>query len=173
MLSKVSGPLCKLCLGDLSSHFICCILQQLLQIAHHQLTSSSHCIHASFNLFISSLCCRHNCRLFWSHLPSDELAGNKYIAIQRMAQAAGLAQLEENSHLCVHPKFGPWIALRCALVFDNVPYAEPQAVPHIKPLSVSTQQYIQMAMRSALRKPSINLEDAGQDKPRFLHRAFT
>lgn len=98
-------------------------------------------------------------------MPSDELAGNKYIAIQRMAQAAGLAQLEENSHLCVHPKFGPWIALRCALVFDNVLYTEPQAVPHFKPLSVSTQQYIQMAMRSALRKPSINLEDAGQDNP--------
>ena len=80
-----------------------------------------------------------------------------------MAQAAGLAQLEENSHLCVHPKFGPWVALRCALVFDDVLYTEPQAVPRIKPLSFSTQQYIQMAMRSALRKPSVNLEDAGQN----------
>lgn len=79
-----------------------------------------------------------------------------------MAQAAGLAHLEENSHLCVHPKFGPWIALRCALVFDNVPYPEPQAVLHMKPLSISTQQYIQMAMRSALRKPSVSFDNAGQ-----------
>ena len=79
-----------------------------------------------------------------------------------MAQAAGLAQLEQNSHLCVHPKFGPWIALRCALVFDDVPYTEPQGAPRMKPLSFSTQQYIQMAMRSALRRPSVNLEDAGQ-----------
>ena len=136
---------------------------QLLQIAYHQLTSISYCSYVSCNLSTSSLCRRHQCRVFWSHLPSDELAGNKYIAIQQMAQAAGLAQLEQNSHSCVHPKFGPWIALRCALVFDNVPYTEPQGAPRMKPLSFSTQQYIQMAMRSALRRPSVNLEDAGQN----------
>lgn len=79
-----------------------------------------------------------------------------------MAHAAGVAVLEQNSHLCVHPKYGPWIALRCALVFDGVRYTEPQTVPRMNPLSVSTQQYIQMAMRTALRKPSLNLEDAGQ-----------
>ena len=81
--------------------------------------------------------------------------------MQRMAHAAGLAVLEPNSHLCVHPKFGPWIALRCALVFDSIPYTEPQTAPQIKPLSLSTQQYIQMAMRSAMRKPSVNLDDEG------------
>ncbi|KAL3159659.1 hypothetical protein ABBQ38_010067 [Trebouxia sp. C0009 RCD-2024] len=102
----------------------------------------------------------HECRLFWSHLPSHELSGSKYVAIQRMAHAAGVAVLEQNSHLCVHPKYGPWIALRCALVFDGVRYTEPQTVPRMNPLSVSTQQYIQMAMRTALRKPSLNLEDA-------------
>ena len=80
-----------------------------------------------------------------------------------MAHAAGLAHLEENSHLCMHTKFGAWIALRCALVFDGVPYTDPQAVPRTNPLSLSTQQYIQMAMRSALRKPSLNLENAGRN----------
>lgn len=39
------------------------------------------------------------------------------IAIQQLAHVAGLAWLSP-SHLCVHPVFGPWIALRAAVVFD-------------------------------------------------------
>lgn len=39
------------------------------------------------------------------------------IAIQKLAHVAGLAWLSP-SHLCVHPVFGPWIALRAAVVFD-------------------------------------------------------
>ncbi len=42
------------------------------------------------------------------------------IAIQRLAQLAGLAWLSD-SHLCVHPEFGPWIALRAAIVLDFPP----------------------------------------------------
>ena len=37
------------------------------------------------------------------------------IAIQRLADRAGLAWLSP-SHLCVHPEYGPWIALRAAVV---------------------------------------------------------
>lgn len=37
------------------------------------------------------------------------------IAIQRLADRAGLAWLSP-SHLCVHPTYGPWIALRAAIV---------------------------------------------------------
>lgn len=39
------------------------------------------------------------------------------IALQRLADVAGLAWLSE-SHLCVHPTVGPWMALRGAIVFD-------------------------------------------------------
>ncbi len=39
------------------------------------------------------------------------------IAIQRLADVAGLAWLAP-SHLCVHAEFGPWIALRAAVVLD-------------------------------------------------------
>jgi methylmalonic aciduria homocystinuria type C protein len=39
------------------------------------------------------------------------------VAIQRLADEAGLAWLSP-SHLCVHPTFGPWIALRAAIVID-------------------------------------------------------
>lgn len=39
------------------------------------------------------------------------------IAIQRLADVAGMAWLSP-SHLCVHTTFGPWIALRAAVVLD-------------------------------------------------------
>lgn len=40
--------------------------------------------------------------------------GERSVAMQRLAQVAGLAYLSE-SHLSVHPQFGPWIGLRAAL----------------------------------------------------------
>jgi cyanocobalamin reductase (cyanide-eliminating) / alkylcobalamin dealkylase len=47
----------------------------------------------------------------WSHA-----GGKGLVAMQRLAQAAGLAYLAE-SQLSVHPTYGPWIALRAALSF--------------------------------------------------------
>ncbi|MFN8021649.1 MAG: hypothetical protein U0Q03_09010 [Acidimicrobiales bacterium] len=47
------------------------------------------------------------------------------VAIQRMADRAGLAWLSP-SHLCVHPTYGPWIALRAAVVLAR-PFAGPGA----------------------------------------------
>jgi methylmalonic aciduria homocystinuria type C protein len=40
------------------------------------------------------------------------------VAIQRAAAVAGLAYLAP-SHLCVHPVYGPWIALRAVIVLDE------------------------------------------------------
>lgn len=39
------------------------------------------------------------------------------VAVQRAAAIAGLAWLSP-SHLCVHPVYGPWIALRAVIVLD-------------------------------------------------------
>ena len=50
------------------------------------------------------------------------------IALQRLADVAGLAALTP-SMLCVHPTFGPWIALRAAVVFDVAPPDAPGAGP--------------------------------------------
>jgi len=47
----------------------------------------------------------------WSHA-----GGAGLVAMQRLAQSAGLAYLAE-SQLSVHPTYGPWIALRAALSF--------------------------------------------------------
>jgi methylmalonic aciduria homocystinuria type C protein len=41
--------------------------------------------------------------------------GSRWLAIQRLAQRAGLAYLSPG-HLSVHPTFGPWIALRAVIV---------------------------------------------------------
>jgi methylmalonic aciduria homocystinuria type C protein len=49
------------------------------------------------------------------------------IAIQRLAHIAGLAWLSP-SHLCVHPEFGPWIALRAAVVLD-APFVDEHGPP--------------------------------------------
>lgn len=51
-------------------------------------------------------------RVRWSH---D--AGERRVAMQRLAHVAGLAYLSE-SHLSVHPSYGPWIALRAAVSFE-------------------------------------------------------
>jgi len=29
----------------------------------------------------------------------------------------------QTSHLCLHPRFGPWFSLRCVIIFDDLPYA--------------------------------------------------
>lgn len=110
---------------------------------------------------IQPLTSRHPCKCYWSHSQSEELAGTRYIAIQRMAHAAGLAFLEPNSHLCLHPKFGSWLALRCALVFEGVAYTGPRPSLLMSPLSTSTEHYVQMAMKTAQRKPSIDLTEPG------------
>lgn len=49
--------------------------------------------------------------LRWSH---D--TGERLVAMQRLAHVAGLAHLSE-SHLSVHPTYGPWIGLRAVVSF--------------------------------------------------------
>ena len=80
-----------------------------------------------------------------------------------MAHAAGLAYLDQQSHLCLHPKFGPWFALRCVIVFDGLLYNGPRKPQLTDPLPLSTREYIKLAIRCAQREPSTqNLQDAGE-----------
>lgn len=48
------------------------------------------------------------------------------VAMQRLAAAAGLAWLS-SSHMCIHPTYGPWFALRAAIVIDVDGPAQPPA----------------------------------------------
>lgn len=61
------------------------------------------------------------CRCFFGHQQLEGGSGS-YVALQRCAQAIGLAHLDAASHLCLHPKYGPWFSLRAVLVFDGVKF---------------------------------------------------
>eukprot|EP00884_Botryococcus_braunii_P008437 jgi/Botrbrau1/17595/Bobra.0166s0035.1 len=99
------------------------------------------------------------CRCYWAHHVSDDLSGGPgYVAIQRLAAAIGLAYLDPTCHLCMHPKYGPWFALRCILVFDELDYQGAQNGPVACPLDNTTKEYVRMAMRSAERAASTELE---------------
>ena len=65
-------------------------------------------VEAALNDACAGLSTRWQC--FMAH-------GARGLAIQRLAQHAGLAYLSPG-HLSVHPTFGPWIALRAAIVVD-------------------------------------------------------
>ncbi|KAG5185300.1 hypothetical protein JKP88DRAFT_348285 [Tribonema minus] len=51
---------------------------------------------------------------FWGH----ETAPGRLVAIQRMAQVAGLAWLDDATHLCLHPEHGPWVSFRAVVLVD-------------------------------------------------------
>jgi methylmalonic aciduria homocystinuria type C protein len=59
---------------------------------------------------LADLPVRHEVR--FSHEPPP-----RRVAMQRLAHVSGLAALTP-SMLCVHPVYGPWIALRAAIVLD-------------------------------------------------------
>jgi len=50
------------------------------------------------------------------------------VAMQRLADVSGLAPLTP-AMLCIHPVYGPWIALRAAIVLDLPGVAGPAPVP--------------------------------------------
>ena len=64
-------------------------------------------------------------RVYWSHCTAELVSGGRgYVAMQRMAECSGLAYLDHTSHLSIHPVFGPWFSLRCAIVMDDVYFCD-------------------------------------------------
>ncbi|GBG73028.1 hypothetical protein CBR_g12747 [Chara braunii] len=86
------------------------------------------------------------CEIFWGH---DTRPG-RLIAIQRMAHIAGVAFLDQVSHLCLHPQFGPWFSLRAVLVFDlEPPTIRPRELKN--PLTPAVIHKVQDALNVALK----------------------
>lgn len=56
--------------------------------------------------------------------------GPLFVDMLTAAEISGLAFHDDQTHLCVHPKFGPWFALRAVLVLDmpGIPF-DPAAPP--------------------------------------------
>ena len=55
-------------------------------------------------------------RAFYAHRTYDRT----YIPFQQLAVAAGLGGISE-THLVIHPEYGPWFALRAAIVVEGEP----------------------------------------------------
>lgn len=77
-------------------------------------------------------------------------------AAQRLAHLAGLAHLGP-AHLTVHPKLGPWHALRAALVLDLEPPGPPPG-PAPDPCSPCAQPCMR-ALERAVENPDATWED--------------
>jgi hypothetical protein len=44
--------------------------------------------------------------------------GERLVAMQRVAEISGCAFLDHETHLSIHPTFGPWVAWRAVIVLD-------------------------------------------------------
>lgn len=54
------------------------------------------------------------------NFPSNDIRPGRLVHLQLLADIVGLAQYVKEVKICVHPKYGPWFALRGLLVFPNV-----------------------------------------------------
>ena len=73
-------------------------------------------VQAKVNEALEEVCVtRSEVEVFYSF----ETAPDRLIAFQRLADVCGVAYLEESIHLCLHPTFGPWFALRAIIVFKS------------------------------------------------------
>lgn len=95
-------------------------------------------------------------------LPSLRLLGRAAarqlarMAHGRLAAASCAARLPsplpppQDSHLCLHPRFGAWWSLRCVAIFDGLAYAAPPPPELRNPLPPATSQYVRMTLDSAV-----------------------
>ncbi|KAI8815168.1 hypothetical protein BJ742DRAFT_765560 [Cladochytrium replicatum] len=51
---------------------------------------------------------------------AHETAPGRLVAIQRLGEAASIGVVDESSHLCIHPIFGPWFAFRSVILFPMI-----------------------------------------------------
>jgi methylmalonic aciduria homocystinuria type C protein len=78
------------------------------------------------------------------------------IAIQRLAHVAGLAWLSP-SHLCIHREYGPWIALRAAVVVA-LPGPEPRGDELTPPCDCDHHCLPELARALAVGEPQNEAE---------------
>lgn len=84
------------------------------------------------------------------------------VAMQRLAHVSGLAFLSP-TFLSIHPVYGPWIALRAAVVFDAVGPPDPPELPN--PCSGCEERCV-----PALRRALASLGEGGATEAGILGR---
>ncbi|KAK9813724.1 hypothetical protein WJX73_005448 [Symbiochloris irregularis] len=106
-------------------------------------------------------------RIFYSH---EEIAGGGYVAMQRLADITGCAYNDNLSHLSLHPRFGPWFALRALIVFDGVKYTGQRKPRLPNPMCRQTASYVKTAVRTA-RTPSLAERSSSQELAEGLRQS--
>ncbi|KDD74147.1 hypothetical protein H632_c1532p0 [Helicosporidium sp. ATCC 50920] len=103
----------------------------------------------------------HPRRIAWAHRPFEDVcfAPARFVAIQRAASVSGLAHLDSSSCLCVHPRWGPWFALRALVLLDgvrseDVGLGEAPPAPLPSPLSDERAAAVRELMRGLLGNDS-------------------
>jgi cyanocobalamin reductase (cyanide-eliminating) / alkylcobalamin dealkylase len=93
------------------------------------------------------------------------------VAMQRLAEVIGFANLSP-AHLCIHPKYGPWVSLRAVIVADVEGPAEqppplkpscPECATHCGALleeALATSPHFESATVSANWRPWVSVREA-------------
>ncbi|KAG2488315.1 hypothetical protein HYH03_013165 [Edaphochlamys debaryana] len=74
-----------------------------------------------------------------------------FVDLLRAANCAGLAYLDNDLHLCLHPTFGPWIGLRAVVVLD-APAGPDVGRPLSDPIPAKLRMQLQAAMAEAMEE---------------------
>ncbi|GMH39743.1 hypothetical protein BSKO_07641 [Bryopsis sp. KO-2023] len=94
---------------------------------------------------------RFDARFYTSHETADDLVGGgRYVAMQRFSALTGLAFNDISSHLAIHPKFGPWFALRGVIIFDDICCPVENPILARDPLTEDQRNRAKAAMSQAL-----------------------
>ena len=83
---------------------------------------------------------------------SHRTSPGELVGMQLLAQEARLAY-KSRQFLSIHREFGPWFALRAAIVVDGVTYDEPQGCELPRPYGDESDAAMQCALDEALKPP--------------------
>jgi hypothetical protein len=95
---------------------------------------------------------------------AQDTSPGRLVAFQRLAHVTGLAYYDQESFLCLHPRFGPWFALRAFVILpEKSTLPEPELLSDPTPPDVRTRvmEAFEAAVGSSDRfLPWVRLRDA-------------
>lgn len=122
-------------------------------LLHHPHPLETYIERSLLNVLSSHMPPSASYRVFWSHSVAELEGGAGFVAMQRLAACAGVAYLDTVSHLSLHPVYGPWFSLRCAVVLDDQTFPAAVLPPALlpNPLDAAAQARVRCAVAAATR----------------------
>mmetsp|Transcript_13902 Transcript_13902/g.35489 ORF Transcript_13902/g.35489 Transcript_13902/m.35489 type:complete len:399 (+) Transcript_13902:62-1258(+) len=117
---------------------------------HHLWRSRKHPVHDYVEFHIRRIVARHLDVGFDIHFVHERDPG-RLVAMQQLGEIIALAYYSRESHLSVHPKFGPWFAFRAAIVVDKTGPCRPPPVRLKSPISQKDEVRVKDAMAVVLK----------------------